>query len=372
MSRADILLFLEDPGAANFIGKARGLTSTLGARGLSVHIATRGVATSHLTQRGIDATPVPDDVGPTALLDRVNPKLIAVGTSENSETLGLELVTTARARKLPTLGLVDSIANAPFRFRGRTSDPLQWCPDRIAVPDLATRDEFTSLGLSVDRIVVTGHPHWDDVREFNNERSASRRRLIRDALPHCDNNRQVIVFAAETSAGFDPAQFRISPDYTIKGSGRNTGRTEIVLDELLSALRSMRKRTYLILRLHPKNVRSDFEEHACEFDYISEKEAPLDVLAASDAVVGMTSMLLIEAALMGKPTLSIVPRPGEARWLPTVAAGTTPCAASRADVEREIAAIVSDPKKVDRAVLERIFPTGALERLATTITDLVR
>src|SRR5262249_39676462 len=148
--------------------------------------------------------------------------------------------------------------NAWVRFRGRSDDPLRYCPDSVAVPDPATRDEFIKLGLASDRIAVTGHPHWDEIREFDLSRSGSRRRQIRNALPGCDNNAKVVTFAAELSSAVYPAEFQGSQDYTLRGSGRSTGRTEIALDEFLSALRPMRSAAYLVLRLHPKNVRGDF------------------------------------------------------------------------------------------------------------------
>src|SRR5262249_3287929 len=159
-----------------------------------------------------------------ALLDQVKPRLVAVGTSENPDTLGLALVAAARGRNLATLGLVDAPANAWVRFRGRSDDALHYCPDSVAVPDPATRDEFIKLGLASDRIAVTGHPHWDEIREFDLSRSESRRRQIRNALPGCDNNAKVVTFAAELSSAVYPAEFQGSQDYTLRGSGKSTGR----------------------------------------------------------------------------------------------------------------------------------------------------
>jgi len=49
------------------------------------------------------------------------------------------------------------------------------------------------------------------------------------------------------------------------------------------------------------------------------------VVYASDLSVGMTTILLQEAALMGKRTLSIVPREEERAWLP----GSIDCVTQR-------------------------------------------
>jgi predicted glycosyltransferase len=52
------------------------------------------------------------------------------------------------------------------------------------------------------------------------------------------------------------------------------------------------------------------------FDLISEGGDPLELAYVSDIIVGMTTMLLFEASLLGKSVFSIIPRKFEIDWLP--------------------------------------------------------
>ena len=91
--------------------------------------------------------------------------------------------------------------------------------------------------------------------------------------------------------------------------------------------------------------------------------AELDPVFAADAVAGMTSLLLLEAAYLGKPVLSLVPRSVEADWLWTIRMGHTPCARNRAEAEagvRTLLARASDPAFDGAAGLPD--PAGALSR----------
>ena len=104
---------------------------------------------------------------------------------------------------------------------------------------------------------------------------------------------------------------------------------------------------------------------------MSRTEQALALLHAADAVVGMTSMLMIEAALLSRPTLAILPRAEEVHWLPTAAAGLTPYATSRVEVEKSIAGLVVSPRRPDPSALERLFPPHALERVAAAVERLL-
>ena len=118
-----------------------------------------------------------------------------------------------------------------------------------------------------------------------------------------------------------------------------------------------------MLRLHPKNAPSDFVAHFAAFNSVSKTEPALTLLHAADAVVGMTSMLMIEAALLNRPTLAIFPRAEEVQWLPTIAAGITSYATDRAGIAKQLDRLISDLRPPDAAVVDKLFPPGALERV---------
>ena len=97
-----------------------------------------------------------------------------------------------------------------------------------------------------------------------------------------------------------------------------------------------------------------------EFDYFSQKELPLEVVYASDLVVGMTSMLLYEAALMGKVCLSIMPRSIEKAWLPSNFNISIVFIEKRKELIKKI-----------KLIIDKIKSTDDKEIIATDITNKI-
>jgi hypothetical protein len=149
-----------------------------------------------------------------------------------------------------------------------------------------------------------------------------------------------VVFVAELSDGLDPGQYRRSDAYTLKGRGLSHSRTAVVAEELLDACAGLRDHgrleMTLVLRLHPKQGRDDLGPLCDEFDEVSAGGDPLEVVATADLVVGMSSMLLIQADDIGVPCLSVLPREAERAWLPEVASGSIPSVTTRASLSAEI------------------------------------
>src|SRR5262249_3653757 len=150
-ARSDVLFFVEDPGAANFVAE---LPRSLARRGHTIHFATYSTATDYLAQRGVAINPLSADADLEPLVTRLAPRLIAVGTAENPDTFGLRLIAIAAARGIPSVGLIDSSTHLSYRFRGHSANPLEFCPDRVIVTDVVSRDGLIELGLRKDRITV--------------------------------------------------------------------------------------------------------------------------------------------------------------------------------------------------------------------------
>lgn len=361
----DILIFAEDPGAANYVAN---LPDRLRARGWSVRLCTSGVATNYLSARGLTVDPLQSGCNFDDLITQLAPGLVLTGTAQSPDALGLSLIEAAKSMDIPVIGVIDASTGLDERFRGQNDNALQHCPQLVVVPDNAGRDGLLALGLSANRILVAGHPHWDYVRSKGIEmqsldRAYLRRSLFGDPL----RDRAVLVFGAEIYDGINPGMVRYSNEYSLMGDGTSQDRTEIVIEELLRALASRRGYIYLVLRLHPKNRREDFFSFHEAFDTVSAESSALELLYAADALVGMTSMLMIEAALLMKPTLSILPRASETCWLPTIAAGITPCALDRQSVAEQVASLIARPKQPDPVALNRLFPSGALDMIVGAV-----
>ncbi len=370
----DILMFVEDPGAANYVAY---LPAALAEHGLTTQLLSATPATEYLAQRGITSDPLipntqhptPDTLPLSSFI--LHPSsLLVVGTSENPDSYGLELIQQWRQAGSVSVGVVDAFANAAHRFRGRTDNALAHAPDWLIVPDTWTRQAFVELGYDNQRIVVAGHPHYDFAREEGERLEQIGRETLRQKwLPHAHPEQKVIVFVAEISSGADAEQFQRSPQYTLHGRGSSNARTDIVIEELLDALAQVACPACTVLRLHPKNTREEFAAYEADFDLVSSGGVPLELIYAADLVVGMSSMLLLEAALLQRPTLSILPRLCEQEWLPTTRTALTPCATNRAGLHALLPQLLLQTTNPNTDI-DSVIPSGSTRRVTEFLANL--
>jgi hypothetical protein len=142
---------------------------------------------------------------------------------------------------------------------------------------------------------------------------------------------RILTFVSES-----PNPYRDTPvpstAYGFTGRGGQTARTKIILEELLDALGECPIRPYVVFRVHPTEQAGDYAAYTDEIDEFSSKDDgvdPRELVYASDLTVGMTSMLLLSAALLGRPTLAVLAHPSERDLLPSVRAGVTPAVLTR-------------------------------------------
>ena len=366
----DVLLYVEDPGPAAYVA---GLPRALEARDLRSRLLADGRAVGYLQTRNVDLETLTPGSNAARVLDAYSPALLVAGSAEDRDSLGLALIAEARSRGIATVGAVDAHANADHRFRGRTDDPLAYAPDWLMLPYRETKPAYVELAFPPERAVVCGKPECDQVRtERARLDSQDRDALRRAVFAGLTEGQQVVIFVAELSDGLNPAEFSRSPEYTLSGRGSSDGRTEVVMEEFLDVAKQAAPHVYKVLRLHPKQTGQDLAEYRPDFDLVSEGGSAWELAYAADLVVGMTSELLVHAALLGRPTLSIVPRGTEKNWLPLIGAGITPTATTRANVERHLRSLLENPVYPDEEALDGLVPPGATERAVELIEGLVR
>jgi len=303
MKQVDILIFVEDPGAANMV---MDLPDLLNKQGCKVVLLAANHAVSYLSARRVVFVSISDEIDTTALLSSYCPKLIVLGTSENPDSIGLDLIDQAHIRNIPSIALVDMACNAERRFRGRGGQVLEHAPDRLIVPDIVTRDIFLSLGFPGEYILPLGNPQYD--------RAWCRRHEFEHSRVREDRERPRWLFVAEGFDQLNPAASQRTPQYTLRGRGDTDWRTGIVLEEILDGVANLSLIPEIIVRLHPKSTRDDFSQWVGEVGF-DDSTDPIACVWEADVVLGMTSMLLLEAAILGRPVLSILPRQSEKAWL---------------------------------------------------------
>ena len=338
LTAGKVLIFAEDPGAATYLAH---FPAILQNAGRDCEVLATGHALELWARNGKNCQALPPQASATDVLDLNRPSLVIVGTSENPDSFSFELTQAARTEGIKTVGVVDSAANASERFRGRGSDPLSFAPDWLIVPDQETAREFNALGFPIERVGVCGHPQYDAISALRWKWNGQDRSVMRDRWLPAAQGRPILMFVSEISTGLNPQQYRRSSAYTLEGKQENEGRTEIVLDELLLAIENLAEKPYLVLRLHPKQGWDDLAHHRLLFDQVSQAEPALEMVYSADVVVGMTSMLLHESALLGRSTLSLIPRAEERAWLGQLASAI-PCVWTRQGLYRVLPEIMAD------------------------------
>jgi hypothetical protein len=155
-------------------------------------------------------------------------------------------------------------------------------PDFIAVMDDFAKEEMIKDGVPAGIIRVLGNPHFEYLRK-----QACEVKDVRALL--ADKEDLLVVFLSEP----------YTEDY-------GQGNEKRALKDLIDFARG--KRIIVMIKLHPKEKREKYAEYPDQAIVPSETSM-VEVLAASDLVVSMTSMGLIEAWIMGKRILSY--QPGE-------------------------------------------------------------
>jgi len=357
-----VLAFVEDPGAANWMAPLVGALADD-----MVVLTAAGSALSYLADRGLTAIPLESDVDAETLLARHRPDLLVTGTSENLESPGLALVDAARRAGVPSAALVDQAANAEHRFRGTGNDPLGHAPDLVLVPDDRAAQAFVGLGLARDAIAVTGNPHHDRVLARAAELEAEGRAAVRARVAPDAAGLPLVVFLAEVGYVVNPEAERWSSEFNFEGRDGQSPRCARMLEELLDALAGLPQRSYVVLRLHPKNTRDEFETYGDAIDLVSQGGDPLSLVWAADLVVGLSGSLLEEAYLMGRPCLSILPHRAERAWLPGLQSGAIPMVEDRVALRRHLAQPwLAEPARRRSAGTAAAAMAAALHRLAAS------
>ena len=336
MSDGDsVVLYADDPGAANFIAA---LASGLRDHGITPLIFGDAIGAQQLGSLGASYS---DGVGAASALDGAVG--LVVGTSENLNTRSGLLVSLAQNRGIPSFGVVDAPSFAVERFLDEAGR-LKIMPDWVLVPDEASRLALLESGIDAARVVVVGHPHFDYVANARQDLECIGAKKLRQRLFPEAAGLPIIVFLAEISDGLKPHSFRRSADYTLDGWGDDDRRTHVVLQELIDAIEALGLDCFKVLRLHPKNDEDEFGRYLEWFDRVSKDETALEVVFTADIVTGMSTILLAEAAILGRPVLAILPREVERDWLPAEAAKHIACVTQPEQIGPAIEAQLSTPQ----------------------------
>lgn len=293
-----------DPGGAGALAPVLELLRSEGQVNLRNYAYRQ--AADILAARNIPFTPIPPDAGEewvASQLKQCGAALLLTATSYRTEEHEKTFIAAAVALGIRSIAVLDFWANYGVRFAD-SSGAQRYLPHVITAMDQAARDGLIKDGVPPDRIVIAGHPGFDAIARQRAAFGAAQRSALRAALGTPDGGLQVL-FASQPLRDLYGAD---GSSATFRGFHEHS-----VLDAVIEALEGSAKATgraiRLVIRPHPREDTAPYlARQSASIGIVVSKEGDARECAmASDLVIGMTTMLLVEACYLGVPTVSLQP-----------------------------------------------------------------
>jgi hypothetical protein len=359
-----------DPGGAAALAPV--LRALAGRPGYALKPLAYRQALEAWPAHGIAAAPLAEDLGPAdALAHLAGVDLLLTATSfNNGAEVEKRLLHAARLAGVPSVAVLDFWG----RYRARFADEhgrLAYLPDRIAVPDARAREEMVEAGFAPERLVATGQPAFDELAPLRAGWTPERRDAVRARLGVGAAERMVLFLSQPIRAVFGDRAAPLSPGYT----------EDEVLASLAAALergaRARGERVALVVRPHPRERRDDIvlpRTGDAVRVRVSDEGDGREAALAADLVAGMTTVLLVEACLLGCVVLSLQPGLRGRDPLPTNRDGRS-LTVHRADgTDAAVRDALWDPAVQAELRARNVCepPGGAAERVIELVQTLLR
>lgn len=246
----------------------------------------------------------------------------------------------AHACQIPSVAVLDQWQNYALRFSGPgLHEHLAYLPDWIAAMDGHAKQGMIDAGIPAERIVVTGQPAFDRLAQMRQSFSPEERQRLRQALGVLPQAK-LICFIAESFADV---------------FGERLGFTEqSVLHDLLGICAEMVSEAgqslHLVVKLHPENEPGAFawvnrysRPEGLRVTVQGTEQPAIPLVMSSDVVIGMTSVLLVESILLGRPTVSFQPHARDADGLIATVLGAIPLLDNRQACAKTVRGLLTDP-----------------------------
>jgi glycosyltransferase involved in cell wall biosynthesis len=208
------------------------------------------------------------------------PSLVVATNSPRAEQAA---IIAAGNLGIPSVCAVDLFALQEVQWIGKSG-----YADRVCVLNETVRRMFLSHDRKPDEVVVTGNPAFDPLT--SPETIAAGKRLRRER--GWDDGRRVVLWASQVEPERHPFTDRV-------GDPSLARRVETALRKIVAANQGLR----LVVRYHPSE-RVNFEP-AAHVDFSPASESISVLLHAVDAVVVTASTVGLEAAIAGRPVVSV-------------------------------------------------------------------
>lgn len=286
-----ILIYGCDVGGANALGEViEALLKNHSPHRVQLQIFSKGLGYKIWKKRDFPVKKLPEKSKIKKIVEWADLVFTATSYPSDIETM---LWKTAKTLGKPIVVLLDFWVHYIERFTDPTNGKLLW-PDKIAVMDEMAKKGLIDCSAPAECIEITGQPFLEKrIKDFSNSRISKKTGL----------EELNIMFISQ-------------PLHKLPGA-KKWGCDEFkALNCIVEALNSLIEfnglRPNLIIRTHPRESNIDLKTHLdsldIRFKWSFDKESnPDKTIAKCRFVFGMSSMLLIEAALANKTVVSIQP-----------------------------------------------------------------
>jgi hypothetical protein len=232
-----------------------------------------------------------------------NPRFMLTGTSSYAAE-DAYFWDWAFKRSVPSLAFVDHWVNYWQRFSSGLDGTSRFdvVPEKIAVIDQLAVTRMIEAGCPARLLLITGHPGFDDLPRFRDMVNHE----VRDRIMPSDCY-SLVLFLSEPHSQTYKTDKDSALGYTEEDA------LALTLIALERAGKDRCKRFCVAVKPHPieepTRIARVLEAYK-ELEYVTAIIVDghrYELVTAADAVVGMTSVLLYEATLMGRPVISVQP-----------------------------------------------------------------
>jgi hypothetical protein len=309
-----ILIFSRDPGGTNAVMQ---LIEPLRALQNQVDVYGKDNALSIYRKLNMDCSDICDAI-PTGTQEETSeflrkkcPDLVVTGTSSEDFT-ERHLWKAAESAGIASFAVLDQWTNYRLRLIPEGDAPTTEHPtSKLVVPsfffimDEFARKEMCALGIDREKLVVSGQPFFDFIRRTGDKFTAGDIKKLRQELTGTEDS-LVFVFASQPIASIHRKN-GMAEDYW--------GYTErTVLKSVVGCLSKLTEelavKVTLVLRLHPKDELDSYQDALADLPssikVVFDRETDSSLLLKSaDLIIGMFSMLLLEAAILERQFISV-------------------------------------------------------------------
>jgi len=312
-----IFLFARDPGGANVIIP---LIKALKKNKYELLVYGKDVALEKFKKEKISAKNIeleckeinPDHI--ENLLINLKPKIVITGTSADDYTEKF-LWSVSKKLGIGTFAILDQWMNYGIRFSEYSVSDIEkyeiakihkYIPDKIFVMDEYSKNKIIEEGISKEKIIVVGHPHFEYIQKKSKEIQLDKIDKYKEKI-NLQRDEILIVYASEPLL---KTYGKLADGSDYWGYNEKTN-----FEELCRVLQNKIDKTNIkfrvIVKLHPKEDDNSYDELLKYYNgqqlniIIEKKEDPLIVIKSADIVIGMSSMFLLESVSLNKEVMSL-------------------------------------------------------------------